>query len=396
MVGFRNEVKFYVQPTSTMTAMTTTYDVCIRGSGIVGSTLALLLARQRLRVALLGTSTAVSDMRAFALNQASYNILHDLRCWPSAEFATPVSGMRIWGDQGGAVSFEATQGQVLNHMVDVKALEQLLHAAVSFQHTIVRTEEPVNATLTVVCEGKNSQTRQALGVEYQQLPYPQHALATRVSCSIPHRQQALQWFSHDKGELSILALLPLGGTHGQEAAVVWSLPTQRALALSQASDEELANALTAASQHALGQLQVSAAKGVWPLQTSQAQQWSGSFDNGHRWVLAGDAAHTVHPLAGMGLNLGLADAAALNRILGMREGKDYWRDVDDIFFLRRYERERKAGLFPTWLACDGLQRLFSHPNTIAQYLRNWGMNSFNQLSHLKQWTVHQAMNPSTS
>ena len=146
----------------------------------------------------------------------------------------------------------------------------------------------------------------------------------------------------------------------------------------------------------MGQLQVSAAKGVWALQTSQAQQWCGSFDNGRRWVLAGDAAHTVHPLAGMGLNLGLADAAALNRILGMREGKDYWRDVDDIFFLRRYERERKAGLLPTWLACDGLQRLFSHPNTIAQYLRNWGMNSFNQLSHLKQWTVHQAMNPSTS
>jgi 2-polyprenyl-6-methoxyphenol hydroxylase-like FAD-dependent oxidoreductase len=153
MVGFRNEVKFYVQATSTMTAMTTTYDVCIRGSGIVGSTLALLLARQRLRVALVGTSTAVSDMRAFALNQASYNLLNDLRCWPSAEFATPVSGMRIWGDQGGAVSFEATQGQVLNHMVDVKALAQLLHAAVSFQHTIVRTEEPVYAPLTGVCEG---------------------------------------------------------------------------------------------------------------------------------------------------------------------------------------------------------------------------------------------------
>jgi 2-polyprenyl-6-methoxyphenol hydroxylase-like FAD-dependent oxidoreductase len=96
----------------------------------------------------------------------------------------------------------------------------------------------------------------------------------------------------------------------------------------------------------------------------------------------------------MGLNLGLADVAALAQILSLREGAQYWRGVGDKFFLRRYERERKAGLLPIWLACDGLQRLFSHPSSVAQSLRNWGLSSFDQLSFLKQWTVQQAMKPS--
>ena len=104
--------------------------------------------------------------------------------------------------------------------------------------------------------------------------------------------------------------------------------------------------------------------------------------------MAGDAAHAVHPLAGQGLNLGLADVATLADILQKRE---YWRALGDHKLLRRYERARKADMQGVWLACDGLQRLFNHPNTLVQQLRNWGMNSFNQLSPLKQWTVQQAM-----
>ena len=394
MVGFRNKAKFYVQATSTMVSMTTTYDVCIRGNGIVGSTLALLLARQRLRIALVGATPKVLDIRAFALNSSSQELLKDLRCWPSAEFATPVTGMEVWGDQAGKLSFDAPFGEYLNHIVDVQALENLLQEAVGFQHSIERVENHVSAPLTIVCEGKNSLTRKELGIDFQALPYPQHALATRVRCESPHNQRALQWFSQDPAGLSVLALLPLGGAHSNEAAVVWSMPSERALSQYEATDEALSLALTNASQYALGNLQVISAKGIWPLQAAQATQWSGTFENGNSWVLAGDAAHTVHPLAGMGLNLGLADASSLAKVLSLREGKEYWRSVGDTFLLRRYERERKSGLLPTWLACDGLQRLFSHPHTLAQSMRNWGMNQFDQLSHLKQWTIHQAMHPS--
>jgi ubiquinone biosynthesis UbiH/UbiF/VisC/COQ6 family hydroxylase len=302
--------------------------------------------------------------------------------------------MEIWGDQAGKLSFDAPFGEYLNHIVDVQALEGLLHEAVGFQHSIERVENNVPAPLTIVCEGKNSFTRKELGIDFQALPYSQHALATRVRCASPHNQRALQWFSQDAAGLSVLALLPLGGPHSNEVAVVWSMPSERALSQYEATDEALSLALTNASQHTLGNLQVISAKGIWPLQAAQATQWSGSFENGNSWVLAGDAAHTVHPLAGMGLNLGLADAAALAKVLLLREGKEYWRGVGDKYLLRRYERERKSGLLPTWLACDGLQRLFSHPHTLAQSMRNWGMSQFDQLSHLKQWTMHQAMHPS--
>ncbi|NDF05520.1 MAG: ubiquinone biosynthesis protein UbiH, partial [Betaproteobacteria bacterium] len=261
-----------------MTTMTTTYDVCIRGNGIVGSTLALLLARQRLRIALVGTPTQAIDMRAFALNSSSQELLTGLRCWPGAESATPVTGMEIWGDQTGKLSFDAPFGEYLNHIVDVQALEGLLHEAVGFQHSIERVENNVSAPLTIVCEGKNSLTRKELGIDFQALPYSQHALATRVRCASPHNQRALQWFSQDAAGLSVLALLPLGGAHSNEAAVVWSMPSERAHSQYEATDEALSLALTNASQYALGNLQVISAKGIWSLQAAQATQWSGSFE----------------------------------------------------------------------------------------------------------------------
>ena len=371
--------------------MSSSFDICIRGSGVVGSTLALLLARQRLRVALVGHPAPATDVRAFALNDHSREILSELRCWPEPPHATAVQSMQVWGDAGGQVQFQAPTLNGLTHIVDVPALEQMLSQAIHFQTEIQRFDSAPEATLTVVCEGRNSQTRKELGVSYNSMPYAQHALATRVQCDKPHRQQAFQWFSRSQGELDILALLPLGGNAGQEAAVVWSLPSSRALALEQSAADDVAQALSQASQQALGHLKIIAPIQVWPLQLAQALQWSGHFDNGRSWVLAGDAAHSVHPLAGMGLNLGLADVSELASVLKERETSAYWRPLDDPYFLRRYERARKAGMQATWLACDGLQRLFNHPNPMLQSLRNWGLNGFNQIAPLKQWAMQMAM-----
>jgi 2-polyprenyl-6-methoxyphenol hydroxylase-like FAD-dependent oxidoreductase len=370
--------------------MASNFDVCIRGSGMVGSSLALLLARQRLRVALVGSPQPAHDVRAFALNESAHQLLSDLRCWPNPQHATPVQTMQVWGDAGGQLQFQSPSLQGLTHIVDVPVLENVLREAVDFQHTIERVSEPVLAKLTVVCEGRNSQSRQELGVAFNTLPYQQQALATRVQCAQAHRQQALQWFSQSNGELEILALLPLGGPQGREAAVVWSLPPTKAQAMQLLEPHALAQALGDASHLALGALEVTAPAQTWPLQLAMAEQWSGRNAQG-AWVLAGDAAHTIHPLAGLGLNLGLGDVRELAAVLQTRETTDYWRGLDDVHLLRRYERARKADMQGVWLACDGLQRLFNHPNTLVQQLRNWGMNSFNQLSPLKQWTVQQAM-----
>ena len=105
------------------------------------------------------------------------------------------------------------------------------------------------------------------------------------------------------------------------------------------------------------------------------------------WVLAGDAAHTVHPLSGQGLNLGLADVQELATVLRTR---DYWRSVGDPKLLRSYERARKSGVLPMGWATDGLQQLFAQETGPWQALRNWGMQRFDQSGPLKAWVAHQA------
>jgi 2-polyprenyl-6-methoxyphenol hydroxylase-like FAD-dependent oxidoreductase len=109
---------------------------------------------------------------------------------------------------------------------------------------------------------------------------------------------------------------------------------------------------------------------------------------GPGWALLGDAAHVVHPLAGQGLNLGLADVAALARVIGAREP---WRPLDDPKLLRRYERER---LVPTWAMgrlTDGLLHLFAHPAPVVRELRNRGLTLVNRLTPVKRWLTARAL-----
>jgi 2-polyprenyl-6-methoxyphenol hydroxylase-like FAD-dependent oxidoreductase len=368
--------------------MTPAFDVCIRGAGIVGRALALLLARERLRVGLVRQTApaggATSDVRAYALNAASKDLLESVRAWPDAEHATPVLGMEVHGDQGGEVHFEpqAQGAPALAWIVDVQALQERLADALRYQ-PVEWLGEARPAALTAVCEGKASATRAEFGVQFEVTPYRQQAVAARLNCEKPHGQLARQWFAG--GE--ILAFLPLGGSDAGAArnsvAVVWSVEEQRApqlLALEAAAFEAQ---LEAASQQALGRLSLASERAAWPLQLARADRWCGPG-----WVLAGDAAHTVHPLAGQGLNLGLADARELAQVLGQRE---YWRAVGDAKLLRRYERARKADVLAMGAATDGLQQLFARPAQPWGWLRNWGMTGFDRSGPLKQWVARQAM-----
>ncbi|WP_294770068.1 FAD-dependent monooxygenase [uncultured Rhodoferax sp.] len=367
--------------------MASTYDIGIRGAGIVGRTLALHLAARRLRVALHATPPAPSesDVRAYALNQPARALLEAVRCWPAPTQATPVMRMEVHGDEGGEVAFDAALqgGEALNWIVDVPALEAQLAEAVRFQPLIDVVDTPAPATLTVVCEGRASRTREELGVEFEVHPYGQWALAARVHCAQGHGQVARQWFS--QGE--ILAFLPMDGPGGNLCAVVWSVSPDRATALQAAPDMEFCQALQTASHDALGAVTLTSARKVWPLQHALAHRWSGQSAAG-AWVLAGDAAHNVHPLAGQGLNLGLGDVAELVRVL---DARPYWRSVADPKLLRSYERARKADFALVGGTGDALQKLFSHPHAAAQRLRNWGMQGFNASGLLKHWVAQRAM-----
>lgn len=374
-----------------MQAMAQSFDVCIRGAGIVGRTLALLLARERLRVALVATPPApdaARDVRAYALNTSSRQLLASLRVWPDPVHATALRHMEVFGDEGGSVHFDAGAQSVdaLGWIVDVPALENRLVEAVRYQPLVEVVERPVDAPLTAICEGRASSTRSEFGVEFDVTPYPQHALATRLVCEKPHGQVARQWFSAD----GILALLPLDGPEGHTVAVVWSTAPEAAQQWKDAAPTDFTTRLQELSQHALGTLELQGPRLTWPLQQAVARRWSGAQPGNPAasWVLAGDAAHNVHPLAGQGLNLGLADVQALARIL---QERDAWRSTGDSKLLRRYERERKASLAPMGLAMDGLQQLFSRPEAPLQALRNWGMQAFERSGPLKDWMARQAM-----
>lgn len=379
-------------------------DICIRGAGIVGRTLALLLARERLRVALVdapGKGTG-ADVRAYSLNGAAQRILQDLRCWPDSPAVTPVHQMLVYGDHGGELTFDtSTMGAgELNWMVDVPVLEQRLATAVQFQPLIEVVQSAVPASLTVICEGRDSLTRAQLGVAFDIKAYEQHAVAARLLCERPHGGVARQWFTwgqvpgQTNAQAEILALLPLGGEGGREVALVWSAHPLRAAELMGLTAQAFAAELTQACGLALGHMTLSAERAVWPLQLARASRWMGLMPGTTKqaFVLAGDAAHAIHPLAGQGLNVGLGDAAELVQVI---RAKEFWRPLYDPKLLRRYERARQADVQAMGLVTDGLQRLFAQPGPVWQNLRNWGMRGFDRSGPLKHWMTRQAMGNST-
>ncbi len=373
--------------------MPATHDVCIRGAGIVGRSLALLLARERLRVALVAPPASDTprppDVRAYALGPAARALLDTLRCWPDERAATPVLEMQVFGDQLSQVRFSAAEQGVpaLNWIVDVPTLEQQLAEAVRYQSGIELVTAPLAAPLTVVCEGRASATRTELGVDWQITRYPQQAIATRLECELPHAQVARQWFTPE-GE--ILALLPLDGAQGRQVAVVWSVRSEHLAELLALDDAAFAARLHAVSGGALGALHLSGPRAHWPLLRAQAARWVGDMPGrpGERFALAGDAAHAMHPLAGQGLNVGLGDVAELARQLATREA---WRAPGDPKLLRRYARARQGDWLRMSLATDALQQLFSRPEAGAGALRNWGMAAFDRSGPLKRRVAALAM-----
>ncbi|MBC7939306.1 MAG: 2-octaprenyl-3-methyl-6-methoxy-1,4-benzoquinol hydroxylase, partial [Chitinophagaceae bacterium] len=247
-----------------------TFDVLVRGAGAVGLAGALALSRQGLKVGLWAPPASAAaasgpDVRAYALNAESVALLTELKVWHAlpAGARTAVYDMRIEGDRPGAVlEFSAWSHGVgeLAWIVDAAALEAALVGAVGFSPHITRVGDGATADLQVLAEGRDSASRERLGIRMPRQAYGQRGLAARLWAPQPHAGLARQWFRSP----DVLALLPLDqpqlGRADSGYGLVWSVPDARADTLMAMDDASFEAALMDATAAAAGPLRLAGAR----------------------------------------------------------------------------------------------------------------------------------------
>jgi len=388
----------------------TTFDIAVVGAGVAGLAVAVGGAQLGLRTALIGPRAPVHspaadapfDARIYAVALSSVALLEQLKIWPAVDAARvqPVSKMRVFGDAGSELSFDAYQACLprLASIVEESELLRALGAAAGFAPGLERIEVPfdalqqegdvarlqladgsaIEARLVVAADGARSAVRAAAGINAREIPYEQTAVVANFACERPHHGVAWQWFDPAEG---VIALLPLPGEH---VSLVWSAPRLLAEALA-ADSASLAVRLAARAAPPLGVLTPVGPAQSFPLRRVIVDRLVGA-----RLALVGDAAHVVHPLAGQGLNLGLADVSELLRVLA---GRESWRDPGVAVLLRRYERSRAEPVGLMRLTTHALARLFARDDAFSREVRNLGLSAVNALPPLKNALIRHAAGP---
>jgi 2-polyprenylphenol 6-hydroxylase len=390
-------------------------EVAIVGGGLVGGGLAVALADAGLSVALIdpraGCEEAVSksetgqpdaqfDTRVFALRPGSRDFLAKCGVWRHVDESrvAPVYKMAITGDDGSSrLTFDAYRSGLLELALIVEngnlqdAIQLVLDERKSVRQVRGRTcvaaiweagavtislddGEAISPQLLVAADGANSRLREFAGIGNRQSGYGQCAVVANFSTSIAHDGTAYQWFRKD----GVLALLPLPG---KRVSMVWSTADEYARELVALDPGELAVRVSQASINVLGDLTAVGAAAAFPLRLMRAASIVGP-----RLALVGDAAHNVHPLAGQGLNLGLADAQSLAATIVQR-GPD---KIGSRAVLARYRRSRAEETAAMQFTTDGLYRLFDASAPGIPWLRNAGLRLTEHLTPFKRLLVKRA------
>ncbi len=386
------------------------YQVAIVGGGMVGASLACLLAGKNVSVALIEAGDPAAswpentyDLRVSALTLASINLFKSLDVWAGVveQGEQAVEKMFVWDHFGSgeldidsADAGEVQMGSVVENRISVlaiwKKLQQLDSCDVFTSSQLddftvdddgldinLSNGKKIRAALLVGADGSNSKIRQISGIDDYGWEYQQKALVATVKPEKSHQNTAWQRFLPE----GPLALLPL---RDGLISIVWTSSTQTTVDNLKLSDAGFCDALAEASEHQLGDFELVGARGAFPLKLQFSPEYTQQ-----RMVLIGDAIHTIHPLAGQGANLGLKDAVTLADVIIQAHKKG--RDIASEQVLRRYERQRKGDNLLMMGIMDGFKRLFGADDMLVQFARSWGMGVVNSSTIIKNQICKYAM-----
>ncbi|MHA6494906.1 2-octaprenyl-3-methyl-6-methoxy-1,4-benzoquinol hydroxylase [Pseudomonas borbori] len=395
-------------------------DLIIVGAGMVGSALALALQDQGVEVLLVdGGSLSVEpfdhaapfEARVSALSMASQRILERLGVWQGivTRRSSPYGDMQVWDGSGtGQIHFSAasvhadTLGHIVENRVVQDALLERLHDSSVGLLANARLEQlrrsgddwlltltdgrQLRAPLLIAADGANSAVRRLAGCATREWDYLHHAIVTSVRCAQPHQAMAWQRFT-DQGPLAFLPLADAreGGVDEQRwCSIVWSTTPAEAERLMTLADADFCRELGKAFEWRLGEVLQADARLCIPLRQRHAKRY---VEEG--LALIGDAAHSIHPLAGQGVNLGFLDAAVLAEVLlhALARGER----LADERVLSRYERRRMPHNLAMMAAMEGFERLFQADPMPLRWLRNAGLNWVDDLPEAKALFVRQAL-----
>jgi 2-octaprenylphenol hydroxylase len=394
--------------------METRADLLIVGAGMVGSALALALQNSGLNILLVDNSplsvkpfdpTAAFEPRVSALSAASQRILQRLNVWDGivSRRASPYGDMEVWDGSGtGQVHFSAASvhAEVLGHIVENRviqdALVERLHDCDVGLLANARLEQmrrsgddwlltladgrTLRSPVVVAADGANSAVRRLTGTETREWDYLHHAIVTSVRTTNSHKKTAWQRFTDD----GPLAFLPLEREGEHWCSIVWSVTPAEAERLMALPDELFCRELESAFEGRLGPVIAADPRVCVPLRQRHAKRYVAEG-----LALIGDAAHTIHPLAGQGVNLGFLDAAVLAEVLHHAAGRG--ERLADERVLSRYERRRMPHNLALMAAMEGFERLFQADPLPLRWLRNTGLKMVDQSSEAKAMFVRQAM-----
>ncbi len=393
------------------------FDIVIAGAGMVGLTVANLLAQSDrgdvLRITILDAGKRpvfVPDsdvsLRVSAIAAGSAEILGGIGVWEDIvnKRACPYRDMKVWDAAGNidgpeTLCFDAAEFAVpqLGFIVENVLIQDALLTRLGQTEVVTRFDAVISSVevsaerfsvvlecgdelptdLLIGADGARSFVREEAGISVRSWPYPQKAFVTHLQPEKSHCDTAWQRFL----ETGPIGLLPLSDGR---VSTVWSTTPELAEKALRAADEELQTMLTESSDSVLGELTPAGPRGAFPLQAQHAEHYVLPG-----LALIGDAAHAVHPLAGQGANLGFADAAALASVIDESIATN--ENPGDLPVLRRYERERKGDNKIMLHFVDGLNRLFSNESRPMARLRGTGMRLFNKSGPIRDRAVQVAL-----